>query len=162
MARDIPKIYQIDEQTFRKVISENTNYRQVLIKFGMCSSGGRSINYIKKRVAELGLDVSHFNKYVDRKPNNHKYKMEEILVENSSYFNMARLKSRLVSEGYLEYKCYECGIHDWRGKKLSLHIEHKNGVNNDNRIENIIFLCPNCHSQTDTYAGKNKQYKKYK
>jgi hypothetical protein len=49
------------------------------------------------------------------------------------------------------------GIIDvWNNKKLVLHIEHINGISNDNRIENLCFLCPNCHSQTDTYGGRNK------
>ena len=70
---------------------------------------------------------------------------------------IAHLKERLVKEKYLEYKCAECGITEWNGKPLSLHLDHINGINNDHRIENLRFLCPNCHSQTNTYAGKNKK-----
>ena len=73
---------------------------------------------------------------------------------------IARLKERLVKEGILEYKCAECGISKWNNKPLSLHLDHINGINNDHRIENLRFLCPNCHSQTDTYAGKNRKHKK--
>ena len=72
--------------------------------------------------------------------------MEEILIENSSYDNIASLKRRLLNEGYLEYKCSECGISEWNGKPLSLHLDHINGKHNDHRIENLRFLCPNCHS----------------
>ena len=82
--------------------------------------------------------------------------MEEILVENSSYTNRTRLKERLIKEKLLEYKCSICqnnGI--WLNKELTLQLDHINGINNDNRIENLRFLCPNCHSQTDTYSGKN-------
>lgn len=61
--------------------------------------------------------------------------------------------------GWLEEKC-ECGNKGfWRGKKLTLQLDHKNGVNNDNRLENLRFLCPNCHSQTDTFCGRNKKRK---
>jgi hypothetical protein len=57
----------------------------------------------------------------------------------------------------------ECGNDGkWNGEKLSLHLEHKNGVNDDNRLINLTFLCPNCHSQTKTYSGKNKKRKEKK
>ena len=70
--------------------------------------------------------------------------------------NIARLKIRLVKEKRLEYKCALCGISEWQGQPLSLQLDHINGKHNDHRIENLRFLCPNCHSQTETYAGKNK------
>jgi len=54
-----------------------------------------------------------------------------------------------------EYKCSECGICNWNGKDIVLEIDHINGINSDNRVENLRYLCPNCHSQTSTYKGKN-------
>lgn len=81
--------------------------------------------------------------------------MEEILVENSTYANLSRLKTRLVNEGLLEYKCAVCGISEWLGKPLTLQLHHKNGKHNDHRLSNLEFLCPNCHSQTENYAGRN-------
>lgn len=55
----------------------------------------------------------------------------------------------------MPYECESCGLKDtWNNKKISLQLEHKNGIPNDNTLENLCFLCPNCHSQTDTYAGK--------
>lgn len=83
--------------------------------------------------------------------------MEEILVENSTYLNRAKLKERLVRDNLLKYECSVCGnTGEWNNKFLSLQLDHINGINNDNRIENLRFLCPNCHSQTDTFSGKNK------
>jgi 5-methylcytosine-specific restriction endonuclease McrA len=60
----------------------------------------------------------------------------------------------------LEYKCVNCGCDgNWQGGKISLEIDHENGDNTDNTIENLRYLCPNCHALTDTYRGKNKALK---
>ena len=82
-----------------------------------------------------------------------------ILVINSTY-SRTNLKPRLISENILEYKCIECGnTGEWNGKPITLQLDHVNGVYNDNRVENLRFLCPNCHSQTDTFRSKNKSKK---
>ena len=66
------------------------------------------------------------------------------------------LKMRLLRAGVLKNECYECGLTEWRGKPLSLALDHINGVNNDNDPANLRLLCPNCHSQTDTFSGRNR------
>jgi hypothetical protein len=71
--------------------------------------------------------------------------------------NRTHLKQRLVRLGLLEEACDECGITEWRGKPLSLCLHHINGVNDDNRLENLAVLCPNCHSQTENFAGRNRR-----
>jgi len=65
------------------------------------------------------------------------------------------LKGRLIRAGLLENRCAECGLTEWRGRSLSIHLDHINGVRGDNRLENLRMLCPNCHSQTETYSGRN-------
>ncbi len=76
------------------------------------------------------------------------------LVENSK-ITRHDLKKRLLRDGLLENKCYKCGLGTiWNGEKLSLQLEHINGISNDNRIENLEILCPNCHTQTKTYGSK--------
>ena len=84
--------------------------------------------------------------------------MEDILVENSTYTNRTALKERLIKEKILEYKCAICGNEGiWNGNPLTLQLDHINGINNDHRIKNLRFLCPNCHSQTETFSGRNKR-----
>jgi Zn finger protein HypA/HybF involved in hydrogenase expression len=68
----------------------------------------------------------------------------------------AGIRKRIIKENIIEHKCNECGISEWKGQKLSLHLDHINGDSWDHRIENLRFLCPNCHSLTETYTGKNK------
>ena len=55
----------------------------------------------------------------------------------------------------MEYKCSICSISEWNQRAITLEIDHINGDNSDNQIDNLRYLCPNCHSQTDTYKGKN-------
>ncbi len=78
-----------------------------------------------------------------------------VFVENSSYARH-NLKRRIIEEKLLEYKCVCCGnIGEHNSQPLTLQLDHINGVNNDHRLENLRFLCPNCHTQQDTYAAKN-------
>lgn len=81
----------------------------------------------------------------------------EVFVSNSKH-SRHRMKERIIKEKMIPYICQICGNDGhWLGKPISLQIDHINGVNNDNRIENLRFLCPNCHTQTETYAGKNNR-----
>jgi hypothetical protein len=86
---------------------------------------------------------------------------DKVFVENSSYSN-EMVKGRIVKENLLEYKCIKCGIDSWQGETIVLDLDHINGDNRDNRLSNLRFLCPNCHSQTDTYKGRNKNTGKIK
>lgn len=80
-----------------------------------------------------------------------------VIVENRHRSN---LKLRLLQEGLLQNRCDACGLTEWRGKPLSIQIDHVNGVGNDNRLENLRMLCPNCHSQTETFSGRNARRRK--
>ncbi len=72
----------------------------------------------------------------------------------------SHLKRRLLAAGIVANCCEACGISEWRGKPLAIQIDHINGDAKDNCLENLRMLCPNCHSQTETFGGKNrtKQY----
>ncbi len=73
--------------------------------------------------------------------------------------NRNHVKIRLVQAGLKELRCERCGLTEWRGCPLSLELHHVNGDGLDNRLENLLLLCPNCHSQTDTWGGRNSRRK---
>ena len=148
----ISKVYQVSDEQFIQIVQESNSYSDCLRALGLGTRGGSSTDILKRRIAELNCSTEHFGNQLQSV--SAKYSLEEILVENSSYANISRLKQRLINEGKMEYKCQKCGISEWLGNPLTLQLDHINGVNNDHRLTNLRFLCPNCHSQTDTYAGK--------
>lgn len=152
----ISKVYQMSEEDFISMVAKADSYADCLRQLSLTTNGGSSLDILKRRIRELGCSTEHFGEQAKKVSPNVQYALDEILIENSSYQNITRLKERLIKEGRLEYKCSICGISDWMGKKLVLQLDHINGNNSDHRLSNLRFLCPNCHSQTDTYAGKNK------
>lgn len=75
--------------------------------------------------------------------------------------NRTSLKKKIIEQKIIDYRCDICGNNGiWLNKKITLQLDHINGINNDNRVENLRFLCPNCHSQTSTYTGKNTKKNK--
>jgi len=154
-------IWKIPKEEFARLVASSNTISEILKYVGMENKGG---NYktIKNRCIEEKVDISHIALGVGsnkgRKFNAKKKPLSQVLTQNSSYARHY-LKKRLVNEGLLKYECSCCGNNGvWLGKIITLQLEHKNGIHNDNRIENLCFLCPNCHSQTSTFSGKNKQY----
>jgi hypothetical protein len=90
-----------------------------------------------------------------KKEGNGKFILNEILNGKYPDYKTYHLKNRLWAEGIKENKCEICGISDWNGKQLNCELDHINGNPKDHRLENLRILCPNCHSQTDTFCGKN-------
>ncbi len=88
--------------------------------------------------------------------------LEEILVTGSTY-HRGNLKTRLLQAGLLKNQCSQCGQQpEWNNKPLTLQLDHINGVANDHRLSNLRLLCPNCHSQTQNFAGKkHRKHSKY-
>lgn len=139
----------------------SSSIAQVAKKLGCNTTGGGYVT-LKMAARDLGLDDSHmtgqgWNIGWPSNPSRERIiSLSEILVKNSAYTTIWRLKRRLLREGILEYKCYLCGLTEWKGKPITLQLDHINGVHLDHRIQNLRLLCPNCHSQTDTFAGRNK------
>ena len=151
------RLNEIEDNEFETIVETSNSIAEVLTKVGYKNKSGNMHNYIKDRIMHLGLSTKHMtklNKKVNRNATT-KIPIEDILVEDSTYTNRTSLKRRLINEGVLEYKCENCGNEgEWMDEPISLHLDHINGINNDNRLNNLRLLCPNCHSQTKTYGGK--------
>ena len=126
-------------------------------KLGYSGNRGNSIKGLKKYLDDLGIDYSRFLQKNIVRFSHPKNELKNILVKDCTYTNMARLKKRVLREGLLGYVCSMCGIKEWNGKPLVLQLDHINGDNRDNRIENLRLLCPNCHSQTETFCRKTNK-----
>lgn len=157
---NISKVYKLSNKEFEDLIKSSFSSSECLRKLKLSTKGSASRTTLKRRIKELVLDTSHFKAGGYSTFNkNSKYTLEKILIENSSYTSTSSLKIKLLKENLLTYECNICKIQEWNSKPITLQLDHINGVNNDNRIENLRLLCPNCHSQTDTYAGKNNAKK---
>ena len=146
------KIDLIPEEEFRQLIQSSNSYNSVLKKIGM-SHGRSSTDIIKRRCKALNISCDHFVRVGNQYSS--KYDLKDILIKNSSYQNISSLKERLLKENLLPYECQLCGNKgEWQNKPLTLQLDHINGIHNDHRLENLRFLCPNCHTQTETYGSR--------
>ena len=82
--------------------------------------------------------------------------LSEILEGNHPHFQTYKLKNRLLKEGLIQNKCSICGIESWNNKQIQLELDHIDGNRINHEFNNLRLLCPNCHSQTDTYRSKNR------
>ena len=153
----ISKVYQLSEDEFRQLIATHQSLSACARVLGMSTAGGNSYRQLRKRINELQCDITHFEAPTTiARRNLIKHNLDDIMVENSTYTHTTRLKDRLIKEKLLIYKCAICGNEgQWNNQPLVLQLDHINGNHSDNRLENLRLLCPNCHSQTETFCGKN-------
>jgi len=152
----------LNDEEFTILIKNSKNYSDAMRYFDTLSANS-NFNTLKQRIKELNIDTSHFGNCYDEAVKYAKNKMqtlESVMTENSTY-GRNHLKRRLLEEGLLKNECSICGLdEEWNGKHIVMILDHINGISNDNRLENLRMVCPNCNSQLDTFGSRN--YKKIK
>ena len=157
------KLKNISLEELQKVAKKCFNSSEACRELALADNGG-NVTRLKKLLRKNDVDISHWtgqswskgktsldDKRVRRKP------AEEIFCENSNAAP-SYVRSLILKKNLLEYKCSKekCNnLGQWLGETLKLQLDHINGIRTDHRLENLRWLCPNCHSQTDTYGGKN-------
>ncbi len=155
------------KENLEPIIKISRNWSEVLIKLDM-SVHGNSRTTLIKYCRLYNINISHFETTKERylRVNSEIGKLkripiDNILVENSTYTNTNHLKLRLYDEGLKERKCELCGQTEiWNGKHMSLILDHINGINTDNRFENLRIVCPNCNATLPTHCRGDKLLKK--
>jgi hypothetical protein len=152
--------WKIDKQELENLIKNSDTLGSVLKHYGYENKGGNS-KTLQKRLIHDNIDFSHIplgrgtNK--NRPKGGKKLPINELLSKNSKH-SRSNLKKRLLKENIITNMCNQCGLTNlWNNKPLSLQLDHINGNGTDNRLNNLRLLCPNCHSQTNTFAGKNNK-----
>lgn len=147
------------KEQIQQAVGKSKSIADVCKALGLVAKGS---NYetIKKYINLYSLDVSHFtgarwNKGIHYLSRTCLTSLDDILQENVSY-SSDMLKKRLIAEGIKQQVCECCGLSEWMGKPIPLELHHVNGNHYDNRLSNLKILCPNCHSITENYRGKNK------
>ena len=157
----VNKIDLLSDGEFIELISNSSCISDVLRTLGYSTNGNSWGNKIvKERMEKLNLTFKKQNQNYYGKDQT-RLSMSEILTKDSGY-SRSRLKERLVEEGLKEYKCECCGLTEWMGKPIVLQLHHIDGNHDNNNLENLQLLCPNCHSQTENYCGNaNSSVEKY-
>lgn len=149
------KLNNFTDDEIKSILSESRSFLEAIKKFGYESIATGHYKQVKKELERRNINKPEYRYYGDFQTKN-KIPTNDLLVQNSLTNNRI-IKERLISENIIEYKCSKCGNNgEWMDEKLILQLEHINGINNDNREENLTFLCPNCHSQTNTYCKSHK------
>lgn len=145
------------KEELQNIVEHSSSLKEVVDKLGYSTHSGSNSKTVKTRLDKYEIDYSHFQGVgkVERNP-------ENIFIENSTA-SQQTLRRWYKKGNYTPYKCSICGMEPiWQGKELTLILDHINGQNYDDRLENLRWVCPNCNQQLETTGFKGNKYEEVK
>lgn len=156
MKNNVPLLDRFSDEEFEKIVKDNFCYADIMKDLGYNSKSGSSYKALKEKINKLNISTEHFTskKGIERNE-------ENIFIENSTA-DQSTLRKYYLKGNYTPYICLICGQEPiWQEKPMTLILDHINGNNKDDRLENLRWVCPNCNQQLDTTNGKNKKHKEH-
>jgi hypothetical protein len=148
--------YHYDETIIRNAVANSFSYKDVLRILNKVSSG-TAYKCLIRFIISKNIDTSHFDPWKHNRVKRNDAPIEEYL-KTGSMIGSSKLKDKLYNAGLKQRICELCGQDEWwHGKRMSLILDHINGVNNDNRIENLRIVCPNCEGTLETHCRGSKK-----
>jgi DNA-directed RNA polymerase subunit RPC12/RpoP len=147
------KLDSFTEDQLRKIVSRSKSLKELSYNLGY-TKGANNARIINKYLDKYNISTNHFE---TRYKQQHTYQDDEVFTVNSKAAQTT-LRRRYSKGNYSEYRCAICGQEPvWNDRPLTLVLDHINGINNDNRLENLRWVCPNCDHQLDTFCAKNQK-----
>ena len=146
--------YDYSKEDVENAVSKSLSLAQAMINIGMNSKGRYCA--MKRLIRKFNVDTSHF-----RGQSHNKGKIFGFKNPIETYFSGKKkissngLKQRLILENIKKHQCEKCSLTTWNGLKIPITLHHLDGNTENNQLKNLQILCPNCHSQTDSFCGKN-------
>lgn len=167
--RNVMGLKKYTKEWLEELCKDSFSYAEVLRKAGRQPGGGSQAT-LKKKIEEYNIDISHFTgklwnkgktKETDERLANYakkqeKYTLEEVFCKDSP-ITQHGLRGYITRYNIIPYECEICHCDgNWQNGVIKLELHHKDGDNHNNEVSNLTYLCPNCHSMTENFRGKNK------
>jgi RNase P subunit RPR2 len=147
-------VIKYDEEKFKRVCEKSDSMLQA------ASTLGLHFNTFKRHAKKLNVYKPNQSGKGMKKPRNEdgiiKYKLYDILNGKHPHYQTYKLKLRLLEEGIKENICEVCDLQIWEGNNINMELDHIDGDRTNHKLDNLRMICPNCHSQTETFRAKNK------
>lgn len=149
-------IDKVSIEKLTQLTKESNSFNELILKLGYSTLNGGNCNTVRNKLIKYNIDYSHFRLHT------HVIKrtVDNVFIKNSTATQKV-LRHWYIKGEYSDYKCSICGMQPiWQGKSLVLILDHINGCSNDDRLENLRWVCPNCNMQLPTTNGRNKSRKR--